>query len=82
VVVQGAPLARAPGWGVSQTLPPAEARSKSPVAPSPDADAPAPCADDVVAFLGGSTDRTPCSEVDTPQGESAGKGSLSYEQCA
>jgi hypothetical protein len=42
VVVQGAPLAGAQGSSSSQTLSPAEARKKSPAAPAPVVDAPAP----------------------------------------
>jgi hypothetical protein len=41
VVVQGAPPAGAQESSSSQTLPPAEARKKSPAAPTPVADAPA-----------------------------------------
>jgi hypothetical protein len=42
VVVQGAPPAGAQESRSSQTLPPAETRKKSPAAPTPIADAPAP----------------------------------------
>jgi hypothetical protein len=42
VVVQGAPPAGAQESSSSQTLPPAEARKKSPAAPTPVIDAPAP----------------------------------------
>jgi hypothetical protein len=42
VLVQGAPPAGAQGSSSSQTLSPAEARKKSPTAPAPIADAPAP----------------------------------------
>jgi hypothetical protein len=42
---------------------------KSPVAPSPDVDAPAPHTGSGATSLGDSTDRTPCGEVDVPQGE-------------
>jgi hypothetical protein len=82
MVVQGAPPAGAPGWGVSQTLPPTEAGWKSPVAPSPDIGAPAPRATNGAASPGSSTDRSPCGEVDAPQGEMARNGSPTYERCA
>jgi hypothetical protein len=42
VVVQGAPPAGAHKSSASQTIPPTEARKKSPTAPAPVADAPAP----------------------------------------
>jgi hypothetical protein len=42
VVEQGAPPAGAHGSSSSQTLPPSEVRKKSPAAPAPVADAPAP----------------------------------------
>jgi hypothetical protein len=42
VVVQGAPPAGAQGSSSSQTLSPAEARKKSPAAPAPVFDVPAP----------------------------------------
>jgi hypothetical protein len=42
VVVQGAPPAGARESSSSQTLSPAEARKKSPAAPTPVTDAPAP----------------------------------------
>jgi hypothetical protein len=45
VVVRGAPPAGAQENSASQTLLPAEARKKSPAAPTPVVDAPAPCAD-------------------------------------
>jgi hypothetical protein len=45
VVVQGAPPVGAQESSSSQTLHPAEARKKSPTAPTPVTDAPAPRAD-------------------------------------
>jgi hypothetical protein len=56
-----------------------EAERKSPATPSPDVDAPAPHPNDGVASLGDLTDR---SLTDALQGEMAGKGSTTYEQCA
>jgi hypothetical protein len=45
-VVQGAYLAEVQGKAASQTPPPAEARGKSPAAPTPSVGAPAPRAGD------------------------------------
>jgi hypothetical protein len=53
VVAQGAPPAGAQESSSSQTLPPAEAMKKSPAAPTPIADAPAPRAGDGVASPNG-----------------------------
>jgi hypothetical protein len=52
VVVQGASLAEVQEKAASQTPPPAEARGKSPAAPAPGIDAPAPRAGDDVVSLG------------------------------
>jgi hypothetical protein len=81
VVVQGASLAEVQGKAASQTPPPAEARGKSPAAPAPSIDAPAPRAGDNVVSLGDWTDLTLCDAVDTPPGEKAKRGSLTYLQC-
>jgi hypothetical protein len=77
----GEPQAEALGSGASQIPPLVEAGKKSLVGPSLDVGVPAPCADGGVASLGDSTDRTPCNEVDVPQGERAGRGSLTYQRC-
>jgi hypothetical protein len=53
VVVQGAPPAGAQESSSSHTLPPAEARKKSPAAPTPVADVPAPHAGGGAASLNG-----------------------------
>jgi hypothetical protein len=42
MVVQGSPLAGTQESNASRTLPPTEARRKSPAAPAPSADAPTP----------------------------------------
>jgi hypothetical protein len=41
----------------------------------------APRVGDGVVSPGDSTVRTPCGEADAPQGERAGKGSLTYVWC-
>jgi hypothetical protein len=81
MVVQGAPLAEAQGRAASQTPPPAEVRRKSPTAPAPGVDAPAPRAGGSVVSPGDSTVLSPCGAVDAPQGEKARKGSPTYVQC-
>jgi hypothetical protein len=66
VVVQGAPPAGAQESSASQTLPPAEARKKSPTAPTPVADAPAPRAGGGAASPNGWTDQSTDGEADAP----------------
>jgi hypothetical protein len=73
VVVQGAPPAGAQESSASQTLPPAEARKKSPAAPAPVADAPAPRADSGAASPNSWTDQSPDDEADAPRDERARK---------
>jgi hypothetical protein len=53
MVVQGASLAEVQGKAASQTPPPAEAKEKSPAAPTPSVGAPAPHAGGDVVSLGG-----------------------------
>jgi hypothetical protein len=81
VVVQGASLAEVQGKAASQTPPPAEARGKSPAAPAPGVGAPASRTGDDVVSIGDWTDLAPCDAVDTPIGEKAKRGSLTYMQC-
>jgi hypothetical protein len=83
VVVQGASLAEVQGKAASQTPPPAEARGKSPAAPTlaPGVRAPALRAGDNVVSPGNWTDLTPCDAVNTPPGEKAKRGSQTYVQC-
>jgi hypothetical protein len=71
------------GKAASQTPPPVEARGKSPAAPAPapSLGAPAPRADDDAVSPGDWTDLAPCGAVDTPPGEKAKRGSLTYVQC-
>jgi hypothetical protein len=69
----------------SQTPPPAEARRKSPAAPTPTPapsfGAPAPRAGDDAVSQGDWTDLAPCDAVDAPPGEKAKRGSQTYVQC-
>jgi hypothetical protein len=60
----------------------AHAHRKSLAARSADAGTPAPCKGSGATSPGGLIDRTPCDEVEAPQGETVGKGSPTYEQCA
>jgi hypothetical protein len=71
VVVQGAPLAGAQGSSTSSTLPPIEARRKSPAALAPGADAPAPRAGGGAISPSGWTDQSLGDEADAPRGERA-----------
>jgi hypothetical protein len=80
-VVQGASLAEVQGKEASQTPPPAEARGKSPAAPTPGVGAPAPRAGDDAVSPGGWTDLTPCDTGDAPPVEKAIWGSHTYVQC-
>jgi hypothetical protein len=73
VVVQGAPPSGAQGSNASQTLPSAEARRKSPAAPAPSADAPAPRAGGGAISPSGWTDQSLGDEADAPQDERARK---------
>jgi hypothetical protein len=77
VVLPGASLAEVQGKVASQTPPLAEARRKSPAAPTPapDVGAPAPRAGDDAVSPAGWTDMTPCDAVDAPLGEKAKRGS-------
>jgi hypothetical protein len=72
-MVQGAPPAGAYESSASQTLPPAKARKKSPTAPAPVADAPAPRAGGGAASPNGWTDQSPDGEADAPRDERARK---------
>jgi hypothetical protein len=65
------PPAGAQGSSSSQTISPAEARKKSPTAPAPVVDAPAPRADGGAASPSGYTDRPPNAEADAPRDEKA-----------
>jgi hypothetical protein len=78
----GVPPAGVLGRDASQTPPPVEAGKKNLVAPSPDADVPAPQADGGAASPSDSTDQSLCGEADAPQDERAEKDSLTYAQCA
>jgi hypothetical protein len=69
------------GKEASQTPPPAEVRGKSPDAPAPSIDAPAPRAGDDAVSPGDWTDLTPCDARDAPPGEKAKRGSQTYVQC-
>jgi hypothetical protein len=73
VVVQGAPLAGAQESSSSQTLPPTEARKKSPSAPTPVADAPAPRAGGGATSPNGYTDQSPDGEAYASRDEKARK---------
>jgi hypothetical protein len=81
VVVQGASLAEVQGKAASQTPPPAKARGKSPTAPAPGIDTPAPRAGDVAVSPGDWTDLALCDAVDAPPDEKAKKGPLTYVSC-
>jgi hypothetical protein len=81
VVVQGASLAEVQGKAASKTPPPAEARGKSPTAPAPGVDTPAPRAGEDAVSPGDWTNLTPCDAVDAPLGEKAKRGSQTYVQC-
>jgi hypothetical protein len=63
----------AQGSNASQTLPPAEARKKSPAAPAPGADAPAPHAGGGATSPSGWTGQSLGDKVDAPQDERARK---------
>jgi hypothetical protein len=65
----GAPPVGAHGNSFSQTLSPAEARKKSPAAPAPIVDAPAPRAGGGVASPSGWTGRSLDGEADAPRDE-------------
>jgi hypothetical protein len=73
VVVKGTPPAGAQGSNASQTLPPAEARRKSPSAPAPSSDAPSPRAGGGATSPNGWTDQSLGDEADAPQDERARK---------
>jgi hypothetical protein len=75
------PPARAQESSASQTLPPAEARKKSPTAPTPVADAPAPRAGGGATSPNGRTGRSPDDEADAPRDERARKECLSSVLC-
>jgi hypothetical protein len=81
MVVQGASLAEVQRKAASQTPPLAEARGKSPAAPTPGVGAPAPRAGDDAVSPGDWTDLAPCDAVDAPPGEKAKRGSQTYVQC-
>jgi hypothetical protein len=66
VVVQGASLAEVQGKAASQTPPPAKARRKSPTAPAPGVDVPAPRAGNDAVSPSDWTDLAPCDTVDAP----------------
>jgi hypothetical protein len=82
-VVQGASLAEVQWKAASQTPPPAEARGKSPAAPtpSPGVGAPAPRAGDDAVSPAGWTDLAPCDAGDAPPSEKAKMGSQTYVRC-
>jgi hypothetical protein len=65
------PPAGAQGSNVSQTLPPAEAGRKSPAAPAPSTDAPAPRAGGGATSPSGWTGQSLGDEADAPQDERA-----------
>jgi hypothetical protein len=71
------------GKAASHTPPPAEARGKSSIAPTPapGVGAPAPRAGDDAVSPGDWTDLTPCDVVDAPLGEKAKRGSQTYVRC-
>ena len=75
MVVQGASLTVVQGKAASQTPPPAEARGKSPAAPSPGVGIPAPRAGDDAVSPGDWTDLAPCDAVDASPGKKAKRGS-------
>jgi hypothetical protein len=58
-----------------------EVQGKSPAAPDPGVDAPAPRAGDDAVSPGDWTDLTPCDAVDAPPGEKAKRGSQTYVRC-
>jgi hypothetical protein len=68
------PPAEAQRSSSSQTLSPAGARKKSPIAPAPVVDAPAPREGGGVASPSGWTDRSPDGEADTPRDERVRRG--------
>jgi hypothetical protein len=76
VVVQGASLAEVQGKAASQTPPPAEARGKSPAAPTPGIGAPAPRAGNDAVSPSDWTDLAPCDAVGSPLGDKAKRVSL------
>jgi hypothetical protein len=63
----------AQGSNASQTLPPADARRKSPAVPAPGVDAPAPCADGGATSPSGWTGQSLGNEADASQDERARK---------
>jgi hypothetical protein len=71
MMVQGAPPSGAQGSNASQTLPPAEARRKSPAALAPSVDAPAPRAGGGATSPSGWTNQSLGDETDAPQDERA-----------
>jgi hypothetical protein len=81
MVVQGASLAEVQGKATSQTPPPTEARGKSPAAPAPGVDAPAPRAGNDAVSLGDWTNLAPYDAVDALPDEKAERGSQTYVQC-
>jgi hypothetical protein len=74
VVVQGAPPAGAQGSISSQTLSPAEARKKSPAAPAPVIDVPAPRAGGSAASPSGYTSQSLDGEAGAQRDEMARRG--------
>ena len=80
-MVQGASLAEVQGKAASQTPSPAEARGKSPAAPAPGVDTPAPRAGDDAVSPGDWTDLALYDVVDAPPREKAKRGSPTYVQC-
>jgi hypothetical protein len=66
VVVQGTPLDEVQGRAASQTPPPAEAMGKSPTAPAPGVDIPAPRAGGGAVSPGDLTVLSSCDAVDAP----------------
>jgi hypothetical protein len=73
VVVQGAPPAGTQESSALQTLPATEVRKKSPAAPAPIIDAPAPHASDGATSQDGWTDQSPGDEADASRDERARK---------
>jgi hypothetical protein len=69
------------GKATSQTPPPTEARGRSPAAPAPSVDAPAPRAGDDAVSPGDWTDLASCDAADAPPGKKAKRGSQTYVQC-
>jgi hypothetical protein len=79
--MQGMPPARAQGSDTSQSLPSAEAGRKSPAAPAPSTDVPAPHAGGDTTSPSGWTRQSLGDEASAPQDERARKGLLTFVLC-